>query len=855
MKKSRFGEILCVWTFLICSATPAAGGVKIRESRLFVDGAALTVRGVAYSPTPIGRDGTGTLASAGCLYARDFPLIAAMGANTVRTTGLVRPDDRAFGALLDRTGLYWLAGFPLKGFYDTGRSLSPDSADGQALRTEILVEFQEFVQGWKEARVLAFVLGEDVGRDYETKFAGNVADYYSLLAEAAAWARTEGVLLTATVSDLEQVGSPEQGTDDASQPDLAFWSLNQLGAGPLGGEFEALRLQTAKPVLISSFGIDAYDAAVGQADQAAQAAVSLASAEAIEAQSSQGVLGGVYAGFVDEWWRAGDPAVQQTTGYGLASSPDGFLNPAWLGLFRASASQVEGLDRIRPRDVYFALADEWGGTAPPEMFEGALPRIAPDRIFNMAGGLPLLSPGSLFLLEGTNLASVGRSVGGGDLPLSLGPLSVCVANEAAPLIFGVENEIRGQVPWSVEPGRKTAVVYRAGVPSDPVEFDVLATAPGTFEDGVFRPGRPCPVNEENGVRPGSFLEIYGSGLGPGVEVLADGQTPSAPLAFEQGPTVTMGGRELTVLFSGLAGFAGVSQTNVAIDDDFAVGLAALVVKQGGVASNPHLLRVTSEGERPGFRLTLDGPDPVLLQAGGPAQTLFVLLNGLNSFCDLVRFELSGVPTGVIASLPVGAPGQSVRLTLQAAAGAPPVVSRPVVITGRSTIPETVDAVLRVTVLPSLGTVPIQVVSGGWLSTAPVASFVVQGSEIYRTTGGGPGRGFNFVTIDPETGVLGAVRTFDTWLRDEDVVAMERYLKALPEGVVVLGAIADEGAARITRETRRVIREALGSGLIDHVEFRYSWAIVTRKGAMKPIDEGLNPIGLVVLESTLTFPMP
>ena len=54
---------------------------------------------------------------------------------------------------------------------------------------------------------------------------------------------------------------------------------------------------------------------------------------------------------------------------------------------------------------------------------------------------------------------------------------------------------------------------------------------------------------------------------------------------------------------------------------------------------------------------------------------------------------------------------------------------------------------------------------------------------------------------------------------------------------------------------RVIREALGSGLIDHVEFRYSWAIVTRKGAMKPIDEGLNPIGLVVLESTLTFPMP
>jgi uncharacterized protein (TIGR03437 family) len=856
MKTDRFGEFLCVWTFLICSATPAAGGVEIRESRLFVGGAPLTVRGVMYSPAPIGREGTSAFDGNGCLYARDLPLIAAMGANTIRTTGMVSPDDRAFRAVLDRTGLYWLAGFPLESFYDSGRSLSPDTADGQSLRAEILSGFQEFVQGWQGARVLAFALGEDVGLDYETKFAGNVADYYSLLAEAAAWAFAEGVLLTATVSQPEQAGSPELGSDDAAQPDLAFWSLNRLGADPLDGEFEALRLRTSKPVLITSFGIDAYDAVAGQVNQATQAAVAREAAQAIEARSELGVLGGVYAAFVDEWWRGGDPSVQQEGGHALASSPDGFLNTAWLGLFRTSSGQVAGLDRIRPRDVYFALANEWGGSAPPEMFEGALPRIAPDGIVNMAGRLPLLSPGSLFLLEGTNLASAGRSVGGGDLPLSLGPVSVCMAGKAAPLIFGVESEIRGQVPWSLEPGRQTAVAYRAGVPSDPVDFDVLATAPGTFEDGVFRPGRPCPVDEENGVRPGDYLEVYGSGLGPTVGEVADGQAAALPLVFQQEPTVTLGGHELPVLFSGmLAGFAGVSQTNVAIDDDFPAGLADLVVEQGEVESNHHSLRVTSREERPGFRVTLDGPDPVLLQAGGPAQTVFVLLNGLNSFCDLVRFELSGVPAGVTASLPVGAPGQTLRLTLQAGAGAPPVVSRPVVVTGRSTIPETVAAVVRVTVLPSLGTVPIQVVSGGWLSTAPVASFVVQGSEIYRTTGGGPGRGFNFVTIDPATGVLGPVRTFDTWLRDADVVAMESYLKSLPEGVVVLGAIADDGAARITRETRRVIRETLGSGLIDHVEFRYSWAIIARKGAVKPIDEGLNPIGLVVLTTSLTLPMP
>ena len=796
---------------------------------------------------------------AGCLYARDLPLIAAMGANTIRTTALVRPDDRAFRVVLARTGLYWLAGFPLEPFYDLDRSLSPESASGRALREQILTEFRAYVEGWKDARALAFVFGDDVGRDYEAKFAGNVADFYSLLAEAAA--RSEGVLVTTTVSKLEHVGSLELGADDGGQAALSFWSLERLGVDPLDGELAALRLRTSKPVLISSFGIDAYDALGGKLDRVTQAAVTRAAAEAIEAEAgpgrlSPGILGGVYAAFVDEWWRGGEAAVQQSGGRELGRSPDGFVNEAWLGLFRTSMSRVEGLDRIRPRDVYFTLANLWGGNLPAEMFEAVPPEIAATGIANMAGGLALLSPGSLFLLQGSALASVGRSVAGGDLPLNLGPVSVCVAGEAAPLIFSVANEIRGQVPWSTQPGRETAVVYRAGVPSATAEFEVREAAPGIFQDGVYRPGRPCPVNEENGVRPGDYLEIYGSGWGPSGVQLGDGEAPAAPLLSQEMPRVTLGGRELPVLFSGLlAGLPGVAQANVAIRDDFPTGTAVLAVEQGGVISNLHRLRVTNEDERPGFRVTLDGPDPVVLQAGGPAAMVFVLLNGVNSFCDVVRFELSGIPAGVRASLPVGVPGQTLRLTLQADAQAAAVTRRPITLTARSTIPEAVSQVVRVTVLPSLGTSEFRVVSGGWLSSVPIASFEMNGNELYRVHGGGPGRGFNFLTIDPLTGVIREVRTFDTWLRDGDVVAMEDYLKSLPDGVVVLGAIADDGAARITDQTRRVIRETLGSGLIDHLEFRHSWAIVSLKGASKPLDEGLSPNGLVVLTHSLTFPMP
>lgn len=51
-----------------------------------------------------------------CQYARDLPLIALMGANTVRTYGLLPEGDRTFLSVLETSGLNWLAGFPVEDF-------------------------------------------------------------------------------------------------------------------------------------------------------------------------------------------------------------------------------------------------------------------------------------------------------------------------------------------------------------------------------------------------------------------------------------------------------------------------------------------------------------------------------------------------------------------------------------------------------------------------------------------------------------------------------------------------------------------------------------------------------------------
>jgi hypothetical protein len=246
---------------------------------------------------------------------------------------------------------------------------------------------------------------------------------------------------------------------------------------------------------------------------------------------------------------------------------------------------------------------------------------------------------------------------------------------------------------------------------------------------------------------------------------------------------------------------------------------------------------------------------MLVQAGGPPRTALVRIAGRGGFCELVRFVVQGLPAGVRASIPVGVPGQTVPLDIWAEPGAPRAEDAPVILTALSSLADAPRQTLRVTVLPALGDIRLRVVSGGWLSGAPTASFDVDGRVVFQTSGGGPGRGFSFLVVDSQSGVMGPVRSFDTWGSEQAGGAMEVFLRSLPPGQVVLAAIADDGALLLTEETRRVLRETLGSQAIDALVYQSSWAIISRAGASRPIAEGLMLDETVVLDRTLTFPMP
>jgi hypothetical protein len=155
------------------------------------------------------------------------------------------------------------------------------------------------------------------------------------------------------------------------------------------------------------------------------------------------------------------------------------------------------------------------------------------------------------------------------------------------------------------------------------------------------------------------------------------------------------------------------------------------------------------------------------------------------------------------------------------------------------------------VLPSRGDIPFRVVSGGGRAGL-FARFEMAGRVLHEARGGGAGRGFHFVVLNGDTGILGPTRSFDTWLHTRAADDLADYLAALPIGTVVLGAIADEGTLNLTIRARTALREVLRSQQIGLLGYQDSWAIMSRVGAALPIAEATSREQVAVVERVLTF---
>ena len=370
----------------------STGPVRLQNGTLWVEGRPFTVKGVGYQPMPIGSEISRTaldlLYTDPCILERDIPLLRAMNVNTVRTWSQL-PDSNAFLDALYNDGvdpIYVIMGFwvPLYSGYDYG-----DPANILQLQND----FAAYANRFKDhPAVLAWGIGNENNLAYE----GPLHEWYYLANKLAETAYVqEGAAYHPTLivnGGLADLGDVDQGSDDASLDFVDIWGHNTYLGYSDQCYFDYYDLLSAKPTIVTEYGIDAFDMATGTEYQQVQADWVAHQWRTL----SRRTLGGTVMAYSDEWWKAGDSSSQDDGGYFTDQHPDGFSNEEWWGM--VSVEQRTGTcDEVHPRLVFAALSEEFAAPTIPTLSEWG---VGVMMLLFLAGGTLLISKRRSILLHG-----------------------------------------------------------------------------------------------------------------------------------------------------------------------------------------------------------------------------------------------------------------------------------------------------------------------------------------------------------------------------------------------------------------------------------------------------------------------
>jgi Interleukin-like EMT inducer len=154
---------------------------------------------------------------------------------------------------------------------------------------------------------------------------------------------------------------------------------------------------------------------------------------------------------------------------------------------------------------------------------------------------------------------------------------------------------------------------------------------------------------------------------------------------------------------------------------------------------------------------------------------------------------------------------------------------------------------------------------------PGLAKLYKGSQILLdNTGGGIGRGFNIAALDPKTFtvVAGGIATFDTYITRDSGTDMENmiaFLNGLPNGTIILIAVADEAGLTLApfegnpctvyqvSSVQQGLQtlQSLGSQQIGNYCYQNSWAMITVKGQGVALSEQLSNSSIVTAQASVT----
>jgi uncharacterized protein (TIGR03437 family) len=213
-----------------------------------------------------------------------------------------------------------------------------------------------------------------------------------------------------------------------------------------------------------------------------------------------------------------------------------------------------------------------------------------------------VGPGSYISIYGSGFSQATHVSKNLPLPASLAGTQALIGGKPVPLYFTSAGQINGIVPFNVSVNTTQQLLVSANGALSLPEPIVLATAqPAIFTRdqtgrglGVivgYKPHTSTPflIDSQHPVSAGDTLVIYCTGLGPVDQPIAAGSPgPSSPPAKTLNPvTATIGGKNASVKFSGIAPVLAVYQVNVVVPSGVPTGNnVPVVLSVRGLQSEP-----------------------------------------------------------------------------------------------------------------------------------------------------------------------------------------------------------------------------------------------------------------------------
>ncbi|MDD5565987.1 MAG: glycoside hydrolase family 2 TIM barrel-domain containing protein [Candidatus Omnitrophica bacterium] len=392
-------SLFCACAVLSGAARPLTHKVYIKtlnagRYQLMVNNRPYIVRGVCYNPIPIGKNHEyDWWSDAHKPWMVDGKRMKEMGINTVRIYQAGEDPEKVKAVirdLYDNYGIRVILGHWL-GFWEYPCPFYGHKDFRDRVKQQVL----DMVNLYKdEPGILMWILGNEnnysclnMVRPWSNDEIDNEPDpqkqkkmratiYYSFVNELA------GQIHAIDPNHPVALGNGELiGLDVANEvcPDVDLVACIIYRGKTFGNLFNSLKATFDKPILLSEFGADCYDAYLGQEDQNMQAFFLQSQWRQIYdnvANSKKGAgncIGGTMFEWTDEWWKHSesdpeswlvhDTESNWTNGsyyFDIKAKGNKNMNEEWFGIVALSNTEKEeGIDARIPRKAYYVIREFW----------------------------------------------------------------------------------------------------------------------------------------------------------------------------------------------------------------------------------------------------------------------------------------------------------------------------------------------------------------------------------------------------------------------------------------------------------------------------------------------------------------